>query len=273
MFEHFDWLGALRSSPVMLALVISAVLTVGYVLERLIYFAVRGGSADQALTLALGSLRTGNEEEALRVLNRCTHPFGSVAVEMLRASNASAEAAEEKLRIALSGQRMLLERHLGLIGTLGRTTPLVGLLGTVWGTMRALHEMSRPSIEGSSLLASGVAEALMTTAAGLAIAVPALFLFNHFTRHVGDQLTVAENHARTLRLEARSGARPSLERTGGLTPSPAVQPAAGICNLPPPSVSRSAREVLAHRGQSPRRSRRSRVPFRFSRALGRASIR
>ena len=204
MFEHFDWLGALRSSPVMLALVISAVLTVGYVLERLIYFAVRGGSADQALTLALGSLRTGNEEEALRVLNRCTHPFGSVAVEMLRASNASAEAAEEKLRIALSGQRMLLERHLGLIGTLGRTTPLVGLLGTVWGTMRALHEMSRPSIEGSSLLASGVAEALMTTAAGLAIAVPALFLFNHFTRHVGDQLTVAENHARTLRLEAEA---------------------------------------------------------------------
>jgi biopolymer transport protein ExbB len=117
-------------------------------------------------------------------------------------SGAPAEVVEEKLRIALSGQRLQLERHLGLIGMLGRTTPLIGLLGTVWGTMRALHEMSKPGIGGSSLLASGVAEALLTTAAGLLIAVPALFLFNSYTRHVGNQLTIAENHARTLRLEA-----------------------------------------------------------------------
>ena len=212
----------------MLALVISAVLTVGYVLERLIYFAERdgglllvknrrrngacdwstpGGVVDPTDESILHGLAREVEEETGLVVRSWEGPLyevTAVAVEMLRASNASAEAAEEKLRIALSGQRMLLERHLGLIGTLGRTTPLVGFLGTVWGTMRALHEMSRPSIEGSSLLASGVAEALMTTAAGLAIAVPALFLFNHFTRHVGDQLTVAENHARTLRLEAEA---------------------------------------------------------------------
>jgi biopolymer transport protein ExbB len=211
MFEQFDWLATVRTSPIMLALVVCAVLTVGYALERLVYFAVRGGSADEALSLASSSLRAGNEEEALRVLNKCSHPFGSVALVMLSVPGAPTEAVEEKLQIALSRQRLQLERHLGLIGTLGRTTPLIGLLGTVWGTMRALHEMAKPGIGGSSLLASGVAEALLTTAAGLLIAVPALFLFNSYTRHVGNQLTVAENHARMLRLEAEAarGARSS----------------------------------------------------------------
>jgi len=209
MFEQFDWLATVRASPVMMALLVCALLTVGYAFERLIYFAVRGGSADQALSLARSSLRAGNEEETLRVLNRCSHPFGSIALEMLCTAGAPGEVVEEKLQIALSRQRLQLERHLPLIGTLGRTTPLIGLLGTVWGTMRALHEMSKPGIGGSSLLASGVAEALLTTAAGLVIAVPALLLFNSYTRHVGDQLAVAENHARTLRLEAEAarGAR------------------------------------------------------------------
>ncbi len=211
MLEQFDWLASLRSSPVLLALLISAVLTAGYALERLVYFAVRGGSADHALALALDSLRAGREEEALRVLTRCSHPFGPVALEILRAPETSAEGLEERIRIALTGQRLLFERHLGLIGTMGKITPLMGLLGTVWGTMRALHEISRPGIQGSSLLASGVAEALLTSAVGLVVAVPALFVFHQFTRHVGNQLTVAEHHARTLRLEAEAarGSRPS----------------------------------------------------------------
>ena len=204
MFEQFDWLATVRTSPIMLALVVCALLTLGYAFERMMYFAVRGGNAETALSLALSSVRAGNEEEALRILDKCSHPFGCVALVMLSVPGAPPEAIEEKLRIALSGQRLQLERHLGLIGTLGRTTPLIGLLGTVWGTMRALHEMSKPGIGGSSLLASGVAEALLATAAGLVIAVPALFVFNSYTRHVATQLTVAENHARTLRLEVEA---------------------------------------------------------------------
>jgi biopolymer transport protein TolQ len=110
------------------------------------------------------------------------------------------DAAEERLHIALSEQRLQMERNLGFLGTMGNTAPLLGLLGTVWGIMRAFHDMARTGSAGPSVVAAGVAEALFTTAAGLVVAVPAVMIYNHFVRRVGIMLTVAENHARTLRM-------------------------------------------------------------------------
>jgi biopolymer transport protein ExbB len=202
MFENFDWVGAMRSSPVMIVILFCSVMTVGFALERLIYFGKRRGNPDGVLATALIAVRGGNREEAVRVLNGTPHPLGPVAAEMLRNSELSPEAAEEKLQIALSEQRMQLERNLGFIGTMGNTAPLIGLLGTVWGIMRAFHDMARTGSAGPSVVASGVAEALFTTAAGLMVAVPAVMLYNHFVRRMGVLLTVAENHARTLRIEA-----------------------------------------------------------------------
>jgi len=89
---------------------------------------------------------------------------------------------------------------------MGNTAPLIGLLGTVWGIMRAFHDMARTGSAGPSVVAAGVAEALFTTAAGLVVAVPAVMLYNHFLRNMGVMLTEAENHARRVRqaLEERS---------------------------------------------------------------------
>jgi biopolymer transport protein TolQ len=116
------------------------------------------------------------------------------------------QMAEEKLHIVMSEQRMALERNLGFLGTMGNTAPLIGLLGTVWGIMRAFHDMARTGSAGPSVVAAGVAEALFTTAAGLLVAVPAVILYNQFVRRVGVMLTVAENNARTIRLNANAAA-------------------------------------------------------------------
>src|SRR5882672_5150847 len=200
MFENFDWIGAMRSSPVMLVILICSVMTVGFAMERLIYYTKRRGNPDGVLATALIAVRGGNREEAVRVLNTCSHPLGPVGSEILRNGELSSEAAEEKLQIALSEQRMQLERNLGFIGTMGNTAPLIGLLGTVWGIMRAFHDMARTGSAGPSVVASGVAEALFTTAAGLMIAVPAVILYNHFTRRATNVMSETENYARKLRL-------------------------------------------------------------------------
>jgi biopolymer transport protein ExbB len=211
MFENFDWIGAMRSSPVMVVIALCSVLTVGFALERLFYFTKRRGNPDNSLATALKALRGGNREEAVRVCAASQHPFGPVAAEILRNADLPSEAAEEKLQIVLSEQRMALERNLGFLGTMGNTAPLIGLLGTVWGIMRAFHDMARTGSAGPSVVAAGVAEALFTTAAGLLVAVPAVMLYNHFVRQMGTLLTVAENHARTLRIESthRSASRHS----------------------------------------------------------------
>ena len=66
--------------------------------------------------------------------------------------------------------------------------------------MRAFHDLASTGSAGPSVVAAGVAEALFTTAAGLLVAVPAVMLYNHFTRRTSVLLTEAENQARSLRL-------------------------------------------------------------------------
>ncbi len=202
MFENFDWIQAMRTSPVMIIILACSVLTFGFAIERVLYFWKRRGNPDNMLATAMIALRSGNREEAARVCSNSSHPAGPVSAEMLRSLDEPPDAVEEKLHISMSEQRMQLERNLGFLGTMGNTAPLIGLLGTVWGIMRAFHDMARTGSAGPSVVAAGVAEALFTTAAGLLVAVPAVIVYNNFVRRMGVMLTVAENTARTLRLEA-----------------------------------------------------------------------
>lgn len=200
MFEHFDWIGALRGSPVMLALFVCSVLTFGYAIERIIYFWRRRGNPESLVNTTLQHVRSGHLREAMWACNTSKHPFGRVANDVIRSANLPPAMQEEKLQIALSDVRMDMERNLGLIGTMGNTAPLIGLLGTVWGIMRAFHDMANTGSAGPSVVAAGVAEALFTTGAGLIVAVPAVMLYNHFVRKIGVTLTATENHARLLRM-------------------------------------------------------------------------
>lgn len=200
MFENFDWIQAMRSSPVMVIILFCSVLTAGFAIERTIYFLKRRGNPDQLLASALVAVRSGNREEAIRILSSNPHPMGPVGAEMVRSIDEPNQVVEERLHIAMSEQRLALERNLGFLGTMGNTAPLIGLLGTVWGIMRAFHDMARTGSAGPSVVAAGVAEALFTTAAGLLVAVPAVILYNQFVRRVGVMLTVAENNARQIRM-------------------------------------------------------------------------
>jgi biopolymer transport protein ExbB len=200
MFENFDWIQAMRTSPVMVVILGLSVVTFGFAIERALYFWQRRGSPERILSQTMDRVRAGNLKEASFACGMTAHPFGPVAAEVLRSTHLSPDGQEERLQIALSEQRMQLERNLSFIGTMGNTAPLIGLLGTVWGIMRAFHDMARTGSAGPSVVAAGVAEALFTTGAGLMIAVPAVILYNHFTRRVTNVLTQVENDARKLRL-------------------------------------------------------------------------
>jgi len=215
MFEGFDWVEAMTKSPVMVLILALSVVTFGFAIERLLYFARRRGGAEHAYSQALERARRGDMKEAAFACDVTPHPFGPVAAEVLRSLHQSPEVQEERLQIALSEQRIRLERNLSWIGTMGNTAPLIGLLGTVWGIMRAFHDMALTGSAGPSVVAAGVAEALFTTAAGLLIAVPAVMLYNYFVRRMGVLLTESENRARRLRLELEerdASARPQLSR-------------------------------------------------------------
>jgi biopolymer transport protein ExbB len=201
MFSDFDWTGALFNSPIMIVLIGCSIVTLAVAVERILYFRRRAGNADALLAQAADRIRRGKLGEAVGICQASGHPLGAVASEVLLGPTQPAAEVEERMQVALSQQKLLLERNTGTLGTMAAVAPLIGLLGTVWGIMRAFHDMAQTGSAAPSVVAAGVAEALLTTAAGLIIAVPSVMLFNHLNGRLNVMLTVAENHTRTLRTQ------------------------------------------------------------------------
>jgi biopolymer transport protein ExbB len=202
MLAEFDWGQAILGSPIFISLIVFSVVMLSAGLERLAYYHRRRGDPDQLLDMVLESVHDGDVRAAIRSCGAESHPLGAVTRRLLE-SRGPAENDEETLLVALSEEKLALERNLGTLGSIAAIAPLVGLLGTVWGIMRAFGDMSATGSAAPAIVAGGVAEALTTTAAGLVIAVPAVLLYNHFTRRMNVMLTTTENGARRVRAATR----------------------------------------------------------------------
>ena len=99
-----------------------------------------------------------------------------------------------------------MERHLTLLGTIAAISPLLGLLGTVIGMIQVFTTLVADGAANPGLLAEGISKALVTTAAGLGVAIPALFFHRYFLRRV-DELAVSMEHAASRLVEMVCGDR------------------------------------------------------------------
>jgi biopolymer transport protein ExbB len=236
MFVGFDWGAALAQSPILIVLVLCSIVTLGFAIERMGYYRKRGGNPDVTMRKAMNAIEGHRFEEAVNHFQDLAHPLGPVATQTLLGFRRAPGEAEEIMHVMLNQQKLLLERNTGLLGTMAAVTPLIGLLGTVWGIMRAFQAMGEAGSSAPTIVAGGIAEALVTTAAGLVIAVPSVMLYNHLNRRLATMLQVAENHTRLLCVAAREAA--------GLS-QPAAAPVAAAQPGPARAVRRAARETVA----------------------------
>jgi len=102
---------------------------------------------------------------------------------------------------AAAGRSML--KGTGVLATIGATAPFVGLFGTVWGIMNSFIGISRSQTTNLAVVAPGIAEALLATALGLAAAIPAVVIYNHFSRIAAYRALVGDTSAAVLRLVSR----------------------------------------------------------------------
>ncbi|MFO7605079.1 MAG: protein TolQ [Desulfurivibrionaceae bacterium] len=79
-----------------------------------------------------------------------------------------------------------LSRNLAFLATTGSATPFIGLFGTVWGIMASFHEIGKSGSASLAVVAPGISEALVATAAGLAVAIPAVIFYNYFSNRVAE---------------------------------------------------------------------------------------
>ncbi|WP_188393606.1 tonB-system energizer ExbB [Glycocaulis alkaliphilus] len=110
-------------------------------------------------------------------------------------------AGLSRLEAGFARQRMT---GMGMLASVGATAPFVGLFGTVWGIMNSFIGISRANTTNLAVVAPGIAEALLATALGLAAAIPAVLMYNHFTRQVaGVRAQAGDLTSAILRLVSR----------------------------------------------------------------------
>lgn len=107
-------------------------------------------------------------------------------VESLEMQLATMDNLKRSLRKAEGDEMIRLGRSLSFLATTGSATPFIGLFGTVWGIMASFHEIGMRGSASLAVVAPGISEALIATAAGLAVAIPAVVFFNHFSNGLAD---------------------------------------------------------------------------------------
>jgi biopolymer transport protein ExbB/TolQ len=169
----------------MYILLFCSFLSVMIILERILYYRRLSRTDRREFMVMIGrSLKSGRIDTARAICQKTKAPFSQVVFSGLelhgRPGKEMSNAMEREITIETSD----LERYIGIVGTIGNTAVYIGLFGTVLGIIRAFHDISVAGAGGMSIVIGGVAEALVCTAAGLAVAIPAVIAYNYFSKRV-----------------------------------------------------------------------------------------
>jgi biopolymer transport protein ExbB/TolQ len=167
-------------------------LTVAY--ERWSVF--RRQLKDQGLREALsGPLAQGDMAAALAAARANDSLQGRALSAMLAKAPAGPAAAEEALQSALIEERLKLEKNLIILGTLGNNAPFLGLFGTVLGIIKAFNDLAVSGTAGASVVMAGISSALVATALGILVAIPAVVAYNFFLTRIKEAQSEVESLA------------------------------------------------------------------------------
>ena len=191
MIEHMDAV----NWTVLIVLIIMSAMSIFWIIFNAIKNARLRGSSDRVINTFW---ETPNAQDAIRFMEEQpkSEPFSKVALDAAQAaahhqrhegsrlveSLNRSEFVDRALRQAVTRESLKLEVGLTLLATVGATAPFVGLLGTVWGIYRALIRIGASGQADIGAVAGPVGEALIMTAIGLGVAIPAVLGYNFFVR-------------------------------------------------------------------------------------------
>jgi len=191
LWTHMGWV----ARGVAIILLAMSAWSIGVMLDRWMTFRTARRQSLQFAPLVAGALREGKLDEAIRVAERSKRSHLAKVVtaglqefraheQLEEISGEKVEASRRALERAQAITHTELERGLSGLATIGATAPFVGLLGTVIGIIDAFAEIQSAQTTGFSAVAGGISEALVTTALGLTVAIPAVMMYNYFTSKI-----------------------------------------------------------------------------------------
>jgi len=137
-------------------------------------------------------LEAGDKAGAIAIARRDTSLMGEALTRLLALETANTEKLVEAFQLYRQRLSIGLNRRVGLFGTASFISPLIGLMGTVLGIMRAFHDLSAAGAGGPAVVAAGISEALVATAFGIGLAVVAALFYNYFTLTARHRLNTAD---------------------------------------------------------------------------------
>lgn len=178
-----------------------SVVSVGVMLERFWYFSTYRKD-ETRLAADMRALLQGRDTAATA---------SDVPLDAMLTAAAEGARAQERLR---------LERSLAFLGTLGSNAPFVGLFGTVLGIIKAFRDLASNQSGGPAVVMAGISEALVATAVGLLVAIPAVVAFNYFSRRVRTTMTQVDWRIELALLQLRAaGSRAAGPEPAAMAPA------------------------------------------------------
>ncbi|MBI3563582.1 MAG: MotA/TolQ/ExbB proton channel family protein [Elusimicrobia bacterium] len=169
--------------PILAGMIALSIYCVALIWERWKFFTRQTGGYSEFLGRVRAAAAAGKLQDAAAM----TKSHKGLASAVVLATLTGPTHREERQRAAerAIGRAVAeLEKGMGTLGTIASVAPFIGLFGTVVGVMRAFHDLAAAAGAGPGLVAVGISEALVTTAAGLLVAIPAVAAFNHFNQQI-----------------------------------------------------------------------------------------
>src|SRR4026209_3008883 len=196
--DHFTLTSMLKSMSgvaiaVVIVLLIMSVYSIAIMVERYLTYSAAKKQSREFPPRVAQALKTDRIEEAINISDKHRKSHLAMVVssglQEFRAHEGASdisgdeiEASKRALQRAIAIKTAEFKRGLSGLATIGSTAPFVGLFGTVFGIINAFRGMKNAESAGIAAVAGGISEALFTTALGLLVAVPAVWLFQYFTR-------------------------------------------------------------------------------------------
>ena len=191
--ERLTGFAMLGATWVMWLLVGLSIISIAIILERIYFFSATRDDIDKLRAELLEHLKKGRIADAHKRMKQSRSFEAMVAISALECADDGPEAATERMQGEQQIVRMHMERNLAFLGTVGANAPFVGLLDTVIGIIRSFHSLDQSQGKVTAGLMADIGEALVATAIGILVALPAVAAFNYFQRLI--KMRVARGNA------------------------------------------------------------------------------
>ena len=188
----------LRGGIMMYPLFLASVLALAIIINRLQVLSRAKTGEKELMGRIKGLIDQKRVEQAVAVCNNSKGPVASILKAGLSQYDKGQKAMEDAFETQASEEVPRLENYLPALATIAAVSTLMGFTGTVIGMIRAFDSIAAASATSPAIVASGISEALITTATGLLIAIPTLLFYRYFVHRVDRFVSEVERYCREL---------------------------------------------------------------------------